>query len=365
MPNPPELHCPANSGPDYWPPTLVPYDPQVVQPQHQPLLLLGPHEINVKPNPYPPTFASEVDAEAPDLLEHPELDAGSAFRHSGWAGNRRRVASAIVERDGYEARYARFVRCGSHAHVAKDPDKPLGYVVRADFCRDRFCVPCAASRGHLVASNIIEAIGETPICMITLTIRSGPGDALTGLINKLYRSFARLRREPWWLDRVPGGVALLEVKFAHAKNHWHPHLHILARTGEIDNNELSALWLRITKDSWNTDVLDNVDNQKATRYITKYVSKPGDGSVMRCEHLLAEMIDSLHHRRLCSMFGTWRTIPIFKCGVPVKWIYIGALDFIQWEARQGNKKAQSILDVLTRKATADADAQPDLPYPDT
>lgn len=261
-------------------------------------------------------------------------------------------------------RLDRFTACGAGAWIVRHPTHSHDYRVMAPYCHDRFCVPCAAMRGRLLAANLLNALDDSPLRMITLTLRSEPGEPLRPLLDKLYQSFARLRRDPWWAKLVDGGCAMCEVKYIARTRRWHPHLHILAHGRYVPKDTLAALWLRITGDSWIVDVGLVRDHGKAAYYVTKYVSKPGDYSTMHSPALLTEMMLALKGRRLCSTFGAWRGIKLLAHDEPIDWQYVDTLSAIERKAHNGDADAIRIMRIVTATPASDEDPQPDLPWPD-
>lgn len=139
---------------------------------------------------------------------------------------------------------------------------------------------------------------------ITLTL-AGKDEGLGEKIDRLYRGFRALRQHPTWADKVNGGVAFLEVKYSDKAKRWHPHLHIMADAGYIDQGELSSVWRGITKDSFIVDIRRVKDDKQAAVYVTKYASKPLNSSFFSSTALLDEAVIALKGRRLCFAFGEW------------------------------------------------------------
>lgn len=326
--------------------------------------LLDPRQTNVQPIPAPLPAPNLDPLPQLDLLREPELDRGSAFRHSGWAPVRRRVgqAMAIVYPDSERLR--RYADCGCGAWVVKHPDHDYEYRVMASYCGDRFCVPCAAMRARTIVANVLPALGERTVRFLTLTLRSESTDELRPLLDKLYRCFALLRRRAWWGRRVMGGVCLLEVKYMANTRRWHPHLHILYHGGFLPKDALSAIWLQITKDSYIIDIRAVQSHGKVAHYLTKYASKPGDYSTLHSVELMTELLLALAGRRLCSTFGSWRCIDLLARPDPVNWIYVDSLEVLHQRAAENDPDAIAILRLIACTPDVDEPSQHDLPDPD-
>ena len=235
---------------------------------------------------------------------------------------------------------------------------PPRYKVAADYCRSRWCYPCARARGALIASNLHQQIAGRSIKLITLTIRHS-SQALNKQIDHLYKSITKLRLRKIWSDHVHGGAAVLEVHHTGAANGWHPHLHLLAEASYIDRRELAATWHSITRDSFIVDVRSVSDHLKASRYVTKYLSKPfGKGVIDRRGHL-AEAMAAMHGRKLVMTWGTWRGLDLTQApDDETGWDYVAGLSSLMDLASHGDPEARSILRAVQAAETASPRAPP-------
>lgn len=335
------------------------------QQQFVPAPLLDPIETTLRPTPVPLAPPDLSPLPSLDLLQDPTQDLGSCFRHSGWAPTRRRIGAAIATTFPDSDRLVRFAGCGSRAWVVKHPDHDRDYRVMADHCHDRFCVPCAAVRSRTIVSNLLPRLGERTVRFVTLTLWSDSSTRLKPLLDKLYRSFALLRRRVWWAKRVLGGFAMLEVKYVAHTQRWHPHLHVLCQGNYLPQPELSAIWHNITHDSFIVDVRSAHDEGHVAWYVTKYTSKPGDYSTMHSVELLQEMVLALAGRRLCSTFGTFQGLNLLDRGEPTEWIYVESLWQLTQRATAGNPEAQAILRIIHATPENDEPSQHELPFPDS
>lgn len=292
----------------------------------------------------PPRLSNGRYDTSPARLSPPEAsDIG--FRHSGWLPLRRKVAAAIFAEWPHSARHERFASCGLNAWVARHPDNPSDLRVQADYCHDRWCLPCARQRARLLSSNLARGAEGQPCRFVTLTLKSGD-EPLAPLVTKMYRCFALLRRTHLWQAKVTGGAAILEVIRGKTTERWHPHLHVLVHGSFIPHAMLKAEWLRITRDSSIVDVRPVRTESDLIRYVTKYVSKPIPAGVAKSVDLLRELIAALHKKRLCSTFGSWRGIKLTDAGPVVNWVFVGSLASIRDRAKHGDQSAQAMLNVL-------------------
>jgi hypothetical protein len=255
---------------------------------------------------YIQTFLAEKPAAkvaiADAILDETSLSA--RFRHSGWAHDRRRVMASMKRCEVSGSRQWAFAICGSGSWVEHNIEAPDRLRIRQNNCHDRLCVPCAHARSQRIHEALNRMIGATAITFITLTLQ-GKGETLNDLIDKLMRSFRALRSAPLWESNVSGGAAFLEIKWSSKSSRWHPHLHIVCEAGYMPQYELSDLWRGITRDSYIVHISKERNPEKVMRYVTKYASKPLDGSFTRTPGLLDEALVALKGRRLCTCFGSW------------------------------------------------------------
>lgn len=298
-----------------------------------------------------------------DYVEPPP-DSDIGWRHSGWARRRARIYDALASATGSPRRLERFRRCGSDAWVMRDKADHNRMTVLADHCHDRFCQPCMAARGRIVAGNLRARMGLHPHRLITLTVR-GHGQPLTVILNHLYESFVRLRRTPLWKRSVAGAVVVCEITWSADSRSWHPHLHIIATGKYIPKQVLSDAWLAATGDSFIVDLRLIRGREECVRYVTKYVSKPMSATYAHDPDLLQEAMRSLAHRRLCTALGSWRGVPLYAITSDTEWETVGRLSDIRTRARDGDAYASVLLDLL-RPGMADLCQADVLPgYDDT
>lgn len=311
---PSAYYCPPESQDSYAPPTGV-----------------HPQESSVHSG----TGSSPAYAE-------PDETSDIWFRHSGWLPQRARNRAAIAKGFDSASRLRRFDYCGADAWIMRAADNPNRLTVRADHCHDRFCTPCMTARGHIVAKNLKSRMIRPPYRLITLTVR-GAGETLVDRLKHLYKSFGRLRRTRLWRDHVAGGVMVCEVTWSPPSRSWHPHLHLICEGRYILKSTLSQAWYQATGDSMIVDLRLIRGGDACARYVAKYVSKPLSQSYARDPDLLAEAVEALSHRRLCTTFGTWRGVPLYDTESDVEWVSIGRLSEIRAKANAGDDDAITLM----------------------
>lgn len=150
---------------------------------------------------------------------------------------------------------------------------------------------------------------KAEVRFLTLTLKHSDAP-LSKQIDRIYQSFRRLRRAEFWVQVVTGGCAVLEITHGYKDQLWHVHLHCLLQGGYVPHASLKAEWWKITGDSNIVDIrpCHNVDN--ATRYITKYVTKPLPNTVINKPGPLSELIGACGSRRLVLTWGCWRGVKL-------------------------------------------------------
>lgn len=304
------------------------------------------------------TPSHSAQALVSDDFEH-DADLEQHFRHSGWAHLRRRVWQAFARTDQSLFRLNAFGSCGSDAVVEQSDDDPDAYRLHCYRCHDRFCLPCARERSHTIARNLADYLQDRPIRFVTLTLRSAD-EPLKDLLDKLYQSFAKLRRQKIWKTTQHGGAAFCEIKWNPERNRWHPHLHVLTEGKYLNQQALKEAWHRITVDSYVVDIRRPPSNEHVTAYVVKYASKPLDPSFTAVPDRLDEAVLALKGRRLCLTFGTWQALRLTAPIDTGTWTPVASLTDIVRRSRAGDDDARRILrKVLTSTLAPDTQDPPD------
>jgi len=230
----------------------------------------------------------------------------TAFRHRGWMPDRTRVRKAMAQAGIPVARLERFDACGSDC-VVEVAEDGSGYRLRANYCHDRWCVPCNRARARELTGELLRMIDGKPVAFTTLTQRDY-GETLPVLLKRINESFAGLRRTKLWTEKVTGGAACIQITRGKRKDHWHVHVHILHDGGAFDWNDLSTEWENQTGNSWVVDSQDVQDVAERAAYVARYASKGCDRDVVLDPDALIEAIVALRGRRMLSTFGSWRKL---------------------------------------------------------
>ncbi len=279
-----------------------------------------------------PTFPAQ-----PALQPSP-LDLDACFRHSGWLRDRRRVWDALNVVFPGSTRTERFRSCGTNAWVIRNEDDPDSFAVASDHCHDRFCRPCSAFRGRVIANNIADYLEGRQYRFLTLTIKT-TDLSLKACVDKLHRCFGALRRTKLWMSKVVGGCSVIEVKPKDGGSGWHPHIHGIIEGRFLPLKPLRKLWMGITGDSFIIDIRLGHGAKEASRYISKYITKPFDVDTTRTPARLCEAIRALHGRRMVTTFGAWRGHKLTVYVPSGVWIRVCTLDQLRSAASEGEADA--------------------------
>ena len=171
---------------------------------------------------------------------------------------------------------------------------------------------------------------------------------LSDQIDRIYDSFRKLRRAPFWTSAVDGGCAILELKHSHRTGLWHVHIHCLLDGRFIKHEDVEAEWWRITGDSHVVDVRRCHDADHAAHYVVKYITKPVPSSVINKPDQLREMMAAIARRRLVLTWGSWRGVRLSDPLDLTTWKSIAPLRQLYERKELGNVDAWLILNHLEK-----------------
>lgn len=298
---------------------------------------------------YPPKGEAErrLDAagRAYEFYIPPASEIEESFRHSGWSEARKRVRVALAASGAGEGRLERFDKCGSDCVVEVSADGSR-HRVRACFCGDRFCTPCAVSRAYRARLALLRLAKNQRLRFITLTLKASD-EPLTAVMLRLRKSFQKLRRSGLWRKSVNRGAAFVEMTRGRAGKHWHVHLHAIIGGSYMRKESLSEAWKWATGDSYIVDIRA-VDNEAdVLKYVTKYAAKGFDPSILEDRDRLVEAMIALRGSRMMMTFGAWYNRD-GEDGAEekVEWVRVDRLDAIISRARRGEAWAIGVCTAL-------------------
>jgi hypothetical protein len=231
--------------------------------------------------------------------------------------------------------------CGKKRVLVYDSREPSTVRLVPTCCKSRWCDRCAASRAARIRKNIDGSPIAGACRLITLTQKHSR-TALTDQIDRLLKTFKKLRQTANWTERVRGGAYFLELTHNPDTKTWHPHLHILATGTYYDHADLKRDWMRV-----NGSEIVHVSYVRSTaavkNYVTKYLTKPLQHSDDLPNAKLVEAIRAIHSRRLVDTFGEWRGFRLLKKPDTSTRQVLGDLWDLKDFARKGSALAARIL----------------------
>lgn len=269
----------------------------------------------------------------------------TAFRHSGWTMERARVREALKASHVSADRLDRFEQCGGDCVVEYSPSTKR-HRLRANYCGDRFCIPCARARSKRLERAIVSKLAGLIPLFMTLTLQAND-NLLVDCLNHLQESFRRLRQQRLWTDNVKGGVAVVEIKRGAGSGKWHVHLHVLAESRSIDARLLSDAWRLASRGSFIVDVSRVRRFDQGIGYVAKYAGKGWTAEVVRDRDSLIECVCALRGRRLLIVFGGWSKLESYAdVPDPGDWRRIARLNRVCDEFTRGEAWAVGVMRAL-------------------
>jgi len=310
---------------------------------------LPPKGVFLSSQVHPQKQSPHIKAE---VFGNPEYDTQpitlneSIFRHSGWAERRRRVFESLGRTGVGSRRLQSFADCGAISTCEATHNEVR---VRGSSCRHPLCEPCRQERSAKIRNNLYVLCIDKEIRFLTLTLRHSD-TALVHQIDRLYRSFAALRRRKEWRENVQGGAAFFEVKISERDGRYHPHLHILLEGRWWEHKEISRLWHEVTGDSSVVDITRPRVIEDVCAYAVGYCCKSIHASCFRDTDTLDEVQIALRGRRMCLTFGTWRKHPLEAVEKDDRvWVTLGSIDTVLRRAKDGVKACVEWLEAAVRR----------------
>lgn len=325
----------------------------------------SPFELYDPPPPQATIGAVQVSLDPDEKIGQkppPEaLERGYAFRKHKSAVEQ--LDRWLIERCNDEALKNRILSCGSDAWVDQSPSTGR-FRVRCKRCLYRACPLCRIRWALATREKIESVLAEVEPRrrkLLTLTLKSSNAP-LRDQIEHLWSAHRRLRHRKLWRDAVRGCIAVLEITWNNDRKQWHPHLHCLIDSDYIDQRALSKAWLSVTFTSKIVDIRAVRSFEKASTYLTKYLTKattlPDDIDPIR----LDEYYNCYRKTRFTRFQGSLRPRPgeeIWRPPYPTDWQPLTPLGSLLERAAIGETFAIRVLDKLAAERTFQR--EPDIP----
>jgi len=252
----------------------------------------------------------------PNLYRQPQSDDyEKLFRHEHWAAQRKTIRSHLAAAGTGGTALERWDNCGAECLIEWS-DEAQRYRLRASYCKNRHCRPCAKSKAGLIAANLRnrleqKATGNDRYRFITLTLRHSKRP-LREQIRSLYSHFTKLRATKFWKRSQRGGAFMIECGWNKLTREWHPHLHIIGEGDFLRQDTLANEWMKITSGSFKVDVRAINSGKDAVHYVSKYVTKGTNDEVWSDDSAAQEWIIATRSLRTCATYGTWRGYKLMR-----------------------------------------------------
>ena len=105
-------------------------------------------------------------------------------------------------------------------------------------------------------------------------------------------------------------------------------------------------WLQITGDSKIVDIRRIDASDDATRYVTKYLTKPADQTLIDRPDKLADVIKSLKGKRFVFAFGSLKSSLTKPSPDKIDWIPVGPLSELIYRSKHGDEFSRGVLRAL-------------------
>lgn len=248
--------------------------------------------------------------------------------------------------------------CAAHAFVYKNVDTQE-HRIRHFTCHNRFCLLCQASYTRHVREKALSLVpaAKKRLSFLTLTQRAVPDRDLRHAIATLLKSFRALRRTTAWVERVTGGLYVIEVTRGASGDWWHAHLHSVIDTGFWELELLHKLWSHACGETAYVHI-EAVEQQRQhfiSHYLSKYLTKQFSDDLYDDPLVLAAFVATMRGRRMIQAFGTWAPAAMLKKAQQAvtrkkyaadQWIFVGELHDLLTSAEGGSIAARRTLTAL-------------------
>lgn len=226
-------------------------------------------------------------------------------------------------------RIENMMNCGSFLEFLADKEKEKHRLIRANFCKDRFCPMCQwrlAVKEAYMLSVILKAIEKEEdkrFIFLTLTVPNVKAEELNEEIKLLSRSFTNLIKRVNRKSEISKGyVRKIEVTYNEERDDYHPHIHAIIAVNKtyfkknyyLNQKDWLQLWREVTKktgiDEQGRDEISQL-NVQAVRDLEKSAQEVGKYTVKSMDFLYSQKVFDvlvlvLKGKRLISFGGLFK-----------------------------------------------------------
>lgn len=212
--------------------------------------------------------------------------------------------------------------CGSYVRI-----NTSGTVVRANFCRSRFCPLCQKRRSLKVYSRMLSIIEQMfdnekySFLHIVLTVPNCTVDTLNKVVTNLFNASRKLFKDKR-LIAFKGVVRFFECTINAETRTYHPHLHCIVAVKKsyftsryyVSAELLRRVWAEYSAQTYSqekkipqVDISAKGETPSLIAEVSKYCVKPIDfNGDLHSFKMLLHLYDILKGRRLIQFFGVFR-----------------------------------------------------------
>jgi len=182
------------------------------------------------------------------------------------------------------------------------------------YCKNRYCPTCTVHRSHLIGQELHQAIDWLHLhsvrhenwIFLTLTIRNGDGDGLSGQIDAMMQSWQRFSQRQAFRSVVKGWFRALEVTYNESERTFHPHFHVLINvppsyfSGKYYLSQ--AMWMRLWRESLGVsyDPVVDVRRVRSSRANTKNALTRAILEVCKYPMKMSDLNSIMRHKAFVS-----------------------------------------------------------------
>jgi hypothetical protein len=163
--------------------------------------------------------------------------------------------------------------------------------------------------------QVVPQLHGTPL-LVTLTVRNVPGEQLSATLDQMLLAWNKMQDRRQVRRGLLGWARNLEITYNQARDDYHPHIHAIIYTRDLDMAKASFwgnLWREVMQLDYDPiiDVRPIKDGAGAVAEISKYVTKVGsildlpDGIV---DDVVQTLATALYKRRLRAYGGEWARV---------------------------------------------------------
>lgn len=259
-----------------------------------------------------------------------------------------------IDKDKPESRGAQIRWCRTgHWFVCHEDTREVRLATNS--CKLRWCPKCARARANEYAYNVSQWCETFPNPKFLTLTQKHTTEPLLDQVNRLYKSFRKLRHRKEFREYVWGGVWGLHVKRSANDGLWHPHLHCLIHAAFYPWKQLGKQWQGTAPGNDIVWIQPVRDSAGAAQDIAGYAATPCNLSDLSLDDSVT-VVETLHGRRICGAWGTAKGVTLRSSSRldKDKWHNVGSLSVVQAFYNQ-DPNAKAIVNAWLNETPLEAD----------